>query len=53
MQFLPILRMEENLHHLRNPGMVIPLQTQQTIASHGFKVVQDVVHPQYVVYPKY
>ena len=36
--------MDEILHHPRNPGMMIPLQ----MVSHGFKVVQDFVHPQYV-----
>ena len=40
-----LLWMDEILHHLRNPGMMIPLQ--QTMVSHGFKVVQDFVHSEY------
>ena len=36
--------MDEILHHLRNPGMMISLQTNHVLP---FKVVQDFVHPQY------
>ena len=40
--------MNEILYHLRNPGMIDPLvNTEQKMVSHGFKAVQDFVHPQY------
>ena len=42
-----LLWMDEILHHLRNPAMMIPCKYQQTMPSYGFKVVQDFVHPQY------
>ena len=29
------------------PGIMIPYKYQQTMVSHGSKVVQDFVHPQY------
>ena len=35
-------------HHLRNPGRMIPLQIPTNIFSHGFQVLQDSIHPQYV-----
>ena len=42
-----LLWMDEILHHLRNPGMMLPCKYQQTMVSLGFKAVQDFVHPQY------
>ena len=44
---LLILWMDAILHHLRNPGMMIPLQTPTSNGFPWFKVVQDFVHPQY------
>ena len=41
-----ILWMDEIVHQLRNPGMMIPLQIPTENGCHGFKVVQDFVHPQ-------
>ena len=39
-------------HHLKNPGRIrFPGKYQQTMVSHGFKVVQDFVHPQYFHLP--
>ena len=42
------LWMYEILHHLTNPGMMIPRcrKYQGTMVSHGFKLVQDLVHLQ-------
>ena len=46
--FFTILWMDEILLHLRNPAMIDPLvNTEQNMVSHGFKAVQDFVHPQY------
>ena len=37
-------------HHLRSRGMIrFPCNYQQTMVSHGFKVVQDFVIPQYLL----
>ena len=44
---MELLWMDEILHHLRNPGMMLPCKYQQTMVSLGFKAVQDFVHPQY------
>ena len=41
-----ILWIDEILHHLRMPGMMIPCKYQQTMVSLGFEAVQDFVHPQ-------
>ena len=41
-----ILWMDKILHHLRNPGMMIPCKYQPTMVSHGVQVAQDFVHPQ-------
>ena len=41
--------MDEILPHLRNPGMIrFPCKYQQRMVSHGFKAMQDFVHPLYV-----
>ena len=37
-----LLWMDEVLHHLQNP------KYQRTLVCYGFKVVQELVHPQYV-----
>ena len=48
LQIQNILWMDEFLHHLRIPGIIrFPFKNQQIMVSHGFKVVQDFVHPQY------
>ena len=40
-------------HHLRTPRMVVPLQLPTNNGfNHGFKVVQDFVHPPYLVHPE-
>ena len=48
-QKVTLLWMDEILHHLANPKrMAPPCKCQRTTVSHGFQVVQDFVHPQYV-----
>ena len=37
----------DKILHLRDPGRTIPCEYQETMVSHGFRVVQDFVHPQY------
>ena len=39
---------KKNMHHLRIPGMMS--KHQQTKVAHGFKLIQDFVHPQYQVW---
>ena len=42
-----VLWMDELLHHLRNPGMMIPLQIPTMFVFFSVNVLQHFVHPQY------